>query len=368
MNIDVTALLSGGADLLPAKGKFTGADFAVALDDKLQNLGLVHTALPTGPAMLLPGDVALADLMPELEAAVLPVELSDALPSDLAAALDSLVPQQGETLVEQAEREADPLALLETLVPGNPQWQLQQLVSHNVASAAENGITVKAAKDPAPLTEAFGALAKAAATETKTPGPGKEPSLASMIASSSAAPQHSETLPGNEASVVAAVAAPVSAPVRNNVSISAVATVPYAPQTPEWKQAVSQQIVMFSRNGVHNAEIRLHPEELGSLQISLRLHQEQAQIHIVSEHAQVRHALEQAMPQLRAAMAESGLQLSQASVSADNPYAGAGAQGESSENQHPAPQQGDENSVEEETSPVVINQTAGNIHGINTFA
>ncbi|WP_407072280.1 flagellar hook-length control protein FliK, partial [Serratia marcescens] len=57
-------------------------------------------------------------------------------------------------------------------------------------------------------------------------------------------------------------------------------TVNHPPETPEWKQSVSQHIAIFSRNGLHSAEIRLHPEELGSLQISLRVQQDQAHIHI----------------------------------------------------------------------------------------
>ena len=32
----------------------------------------------------------------------------------------------------------------------------------------------------------------------------------------------------------------------------------------EWQQALSQQIVMFSRNGQQNAELRLHPADLGA--------------------------------------------------------------------------------------------------------
>lgn len=88
--------------------------------------------------------------------------------------------------------------------------------------------------------------------------------------------------------------------------------------SPEWQQALNQQVLMFSRNGQQNAELRLHPQDLGSIQISLKLDNDQAQLNMVSGHSQVRAALEAALPQLRTALAESGINLSQSNVSSDN--------------------------------------------------
>jgi flagellar hook-length control protein FliK len=86
----------------------------------------------------------------------------------------------------------------------------------------------------------------------------------------------------------------------------------------EWQQAIGQQVVMFSRNGQQNAELRLHPENLGTLQISMRVDtNNQMQIHLVSAHSQVRSALEDALPHLRAALAQSGISLGQSSVGSD---------------------------------------------------
>ncbi|CAO97039.1 flagellar hook-length control protein FliK [Erwinia tasmaniensis] len=88
--------------------------------------------------------------------------------------------------------------------------------------------------------------------------------------------------------------------------------------SPEWQQALGQQILMFSRNGLQTAELRLHPQDLGSIQISLKLDNDHAQLSLVSNHSQVRDALEAALPQLRASMAESGINLGQSNVSSDN--------------------------------------------------
>lgn len=88
--------------------------------------------------------------------------------------------------------------------------------------------------------------------------------------------------------------------------------------SPEWQQALGQQVLMFQRNGQQNAELRLHPQELGALQITLTLDEQQAQLHIVSPHSQVRSAVEAALPQLRQAFAESGIQLGQSSVGGES--------------------------------------------------
>ncbi|MGK3129197.1 flagellar hook-length control protein FliK [Pantoea sp. C8B4] len=118
-----------------------------------------------------------------------------------------------------------------------------------------------------------------------------------------------------------------SAPVSSSSTLTnSTATTSTTPSTPmlnaqlgsnEWQQALSQQIVMFSRNGQQNAELRLHPEDLGAIQINLTLDKDQAQLSMVSSHSQVRAALEAALPQLRTALAESGINLGQSNVSSD---------------------------------------------------
>ncbi|MDF7648602.1 flagellar hook-length control protein FliK [Pantoea sp. Acro-805] len=124
-------------------------------------------------------------------------------------------------------------------------------------------------------------------------------------------------------SVTALTSAPVSSTSTLTTSTATTSTTPSTPMlnaqlgSNEWQQALSQQIVMFSRNGQQNAELRLHPEDLGAIQISLSLDKDQAQLSMVSSHSQVRAALEAALPQLRSALAESGINLGQSNVSSD---------------------------------------------------
>lgn len=101
----------------------------------------------------------------------------------------------------------------------------------------------------------------------------------------------------------------------------------------EWQQALGQQILMFNRSGQHSAELRLHPQDLGTLQISLRIDDNQAQLHMASGHSQVRAALEAALPQLRTALADSGIQLGQSSVGSEAQPQWSGSQQNASDRQ-----------------------------------
>lgn len=85
----------------------------------------------------------------------------------------------------------------------------------------------------------------------------------------------------------------------------------------EWQQALGQQIIMFQRHGQQHAELRLHPQELGALQITLKLDDNQAQLHIASAQGGVRSAVEAALPYLRLALADQGITLGQSSVGHD---------------------------------------------------
>jgi flagellar hook-length control protein FliK len=134
--------------------------------------------------------------------------------------------------------------------------------------------------------------------------------------------ENKESVPMHALNTLSAVMNSASA-VTTAPTPSATAMTPGTPQinaqlgSPEWQQAVSQQVLMFNRNGEQKAELRLHPEDLGVIQISLRLDNDQAQLSMVSGHSQVRAALEAALPHLRNALAENGINLSQSNVSSD---------------------------------------------------
>ncbi|MCH4812219.1 flagellar hook-length control protein FliK [Vreelandella neptunia] len=95
-----------------------------------------------------------------------------------------------------------------------------------------------------------------------------------------------------------------------------------------WPQQLGQQLVQISqRGGEQHVQMQLNPAELGPLSISLKFGEQGAQAHFLSAHAQVRQVLEQAIPQLREALAEQGVSLGETSVGEQqNPNAQAFAQ------------------------------------------
>ncbi|NSX04172.1 flagellar hook-length control protein FliK [Cupriavidus gilardii] len=113
------------------------------------------------------------------------------------------------------------------------------------------------------------------------------------------------------------------------------ATLPLAPRVgdPQWPQALGQQMVRLTTQGNHTAELQLNPPDLGPLKVVLNVVNDQAQAQFVSPHASVRAAVEAALPQLRHAMADSGIQLGHTSVGAEQ-FAGQPGQGQQQAPQH----------------------------------
>ncbi|WJV68613.1 flagellar hook-length control protein FliK [Pectobacteriaceae bacterium CE70] len=141
--------------------------------------------------------------------------------------------------------------------------------------------------------------------------------------------------------------------------------------TDAWQQALSQQIVMFARNNQQSVELRLHPQELGTIQVSMTLDDNQAQIHLASAHGQVRAALEAALPHLKTALSDSGITLNQSSIGSEA-YTGSGWQqngqsnGESSSTQRYVSSA--ESAREVLDVPPVLQRMASSINGVDTFA
>lgn len=88
---------------------------------------------------------------------------------------------------------------------------------------------------------------------------------------------------------------------------------------PAWQQQLSRQVIFMHQQGLHTAELRLHPQELGSLKISLVMKSDQAYLTLLSGHSQVRTVLEAALPDLRHALAGNGISLGGSFVGNEDP-------------------------------------------------
>ncbi|WP_423380020.1 flagellar hook-length control protein FliK [Burkholderia sp. LMG 32019] len=85
--------------------------------------------------------------------------------------------------------------------------------------------------------------------------------------------------------------------------------------TADWTDALSQKVVFLSNAHQQSAELTLNPPDLGPLQVVLRVADNHAHALFVSQHAQVREAVEAALPKLREAMEAGGLGLGSTTVS-----------------------------------------------------
>ncbi|RMD79279.1 MAG: flagellar hook-length control protein FliK [Gammaproteobacteria bacterium] len=108
--------------------------------------------------------------------------------------------------------------------------------------------------------------------------------------------------------------------------------VAHHPGHPGWAGEVGQRVLWMVRQEVQAAEIRLNPPHLGPLEARVSLHHDQVSVAFASHHAQVREALDAALPRLRELLAEHGLQLADASVTehglADQGREGPGGSGQ----------------------------------------
>ncbi|MGC2037148.1 flagellar hook-length control protein FliK, partial [Paraburkholderia caledonica] len=120
------------------------------------------------------------------------------------------------------------------------------------------------------------------------------------------------------ASQAAANAASTTAAVQTTGNAGAAAAAnALGPQvgTTDWEEALSQKVVFLSNAHSQSAELTLNPKDLGPLQVVLQVADNHAHALFVSQHQQVREAVEAALPKLREAMEANGIGLGSASVS-----------------------------------------------------
>ncbi|MGE5490849.1 MAG: flagellar hook-length control protein FliK [Actinomycetota bacterium] len=86
-----------------------------------------------------------------------------------------------------------------------------------------------------------------------------------------------------------------------------------------WSQDFGEKIVWLAKNDQQVAQLSINPPQLGPMHISLSLNGDQASALFASPHAEVRQAIQDAMPQLREMLAGAGINLGQANVGTQLP-------------------------------------------------
>lgn len=85
----------------------------------------------------------------------------------------------------------------------------------------------------------------------------------------------------------------------------------------QWADKFSDQIVWLGQQGIKSALIKIHPEDLGPIEISIKVVKDSASVTINSHSSHVCSIVDQAMPRLREMMADQGLNLAEVHIGAD---------------------------------------------------
>ncbi|MRD73072.1 hypothetical protein GH865_07405 [Rhodocyclus tenuis] len=123
---------------------------------------------------------------------------------------------------------------------------------------------------------------------------------------------------GNETQGLTNVAANHGATHQNAVTNDTTTTVATPLRERAWGNDFAQKIVWLAGNDKQSAQLTLNPPQMGPIEVSLNLSKDGATAVFVSPHAEVRDAIENALPKLREMLAGAGIELGQANVSSES--------------------------------------------------
>lgn len=83
---------------------------------------------------------------------------------------------------------------------------------------------------------------------------------------------------------------------------------------PQWPTQFYDQVLWLGQQGIKSAIIKLHPEDLGPLEISISVVNDVASLTITSHSQQVRELIDQSLPKLHEMMIEQGINLSEVTI------------------------------------------------------
>lgn len=308
-----------GAERSPAEAAPPRAAAASTTADPLQPAPLPDNSallpLPAGQPLAATPDVATAELAARTEQAV---DALDEIRRRLA-----LIEQAGQLPTETAAAFAPqpaqagwPLAGTGPAPTGSPAMAAAT-AGESVPSLLDRPARASAAGgDPLPQP------APPTATAASTAAAGSEqaqPEAFASLAATGDAPASDGQLFGLTAPGAAqAQPTPSAAPGAAASGAAAPVTLGAPLASREWQQDLGLQLIGLHQRGEQQIELHLHPSELGPLSVSLRLGELGAQAQFLSAHPQVRAAVEQAIPQLREALAAQGISLGETSVGAQH--------------------------------------------------
>lgn len=165
-----------------------------------------------------------------------------------------------------------------------------------------DGQTGSLKTDPAAATMADDKAAKFAVVSAATDQPG------------SAEPVASETLPTNAIAPQNANAPGSHLALKHDSALSVTTSV----RDQNWAADLGQKIVWLANNDKQSAQLTLNPPQMGPIEVSLDVDKGNASVSFVSANAEVRDAIETALPRLREMFASAGIELGQTNVGAQS--------------------------------------------------
>ena len=211
------------------------------------------------------------------------------------------------------------LALIGQAAPAKP-----LTAAGMVAHAANKSVTAgTGAKTPAAMVLLANTAATTAAARTAINVEAN--ALAPMIAK----PAEQKDAPIDPAQLGSLSANPMPAPEAattvapaHNLSVASPAG------TPAFAQELGQHVVWLGLQDVKQARIRLHPEDLGAMDVKVSMNHDRVDVSFAVQHPAAVHAVQQTLPQLDALLAQHGLALGQADVGQRQQHGEGGRGGE----------------------------------------
>lgn len=105
---------------------------------------------------------------------------------------------------------------------------------------------------------------------------------------------------------------------RNSAATEATLTVATPVRNQDWSGDFGQKVVWLATSDTQSAQLTLNPQHLGPIEVSVDIDNGNASVSFASANAEVRDAIETAMPRLREMFASAGIELGQTNVGAES--------------------------------------------------
>lgn len=268
-------------------------------------------------------NLSLTDLAaaPDSISTILPTETASADAAAMLAALGLLAQNSGtaskpgqaldaspNTSIQIEKTTSDALASLQNMTGSSGQALKAEALGVPGGNKTPSPLVDEATEGPAKFAAALGNAQEFAAQTGKNIS---AESASDNIAAPSLSVQSSANSQAN------ALANAISSPVVHLASDKPL-NVPTPVRDQNWSSDFGQKIVWLATSDKQSAQITLNPPQMGPIEIALNVDKGNATASFTSANAEVREAIETAMPRLREMFASAGIELGQTNVSAES--------------------------------------------------